>query len=109
MKDLIDFFKILSDETRLRIIVLLYKQKLCVCDICNVLDLPQPKVSKHLAKLRDNGLVEDNRKEQFVYYSLQLKDFQKNIIEEIVSNAENDPVIKADLQKLARQQACLKE
>lgn len=108
MKDLVDFFKILSDETRLRIIVLLYKQKLCVCDICNILELPQPKVSKHLAKLRDNGLVEDSRKEQFVYYSLQLKDFQKNIIEEIVSNAENDPVIKADLEKLARQ-ACFKK
>jgi ArsR family transcriptional regulator len=46
-----DFFKVLSDETRLRILILLDRRELCVCEICQILDLSQPKVSRHLAKI----------------------------------------------------------
>jgi len=74
MDKLIDFFKVLSDETRLRILVLLYHKKLCVCEICGITGEPQPKISKHLAKLRDMGFVKDERQEQFIFYDLNLND-----------------------------------
>src|SRR6056297_2989590 len=74
MKTLIDFFKILSDETRLRILALLSKEELCVCEICGALELSQPKVSKHLSKMRDKGFVATEKKEQFVFYKLNLTD-----------------------------------
>ncbi|HML25316.1 MAG TPA: metalloregulator ArsR/SmtB family transcription factor [Methanomethylovorans sp.] len=56
-----DFFKVLSDETRLRILMLLDRRELCVCEICQILGLPQPKVSRHLAKMRDLDLVRDKK------------------------------------------------
>jgi len=63
MNQLINIFKILSDETRLRIIMLLAQEDLCVCEMTGVLDVSQPKVSKCLSKLRDMNLVIDDRRE----------------------------------------------
>lgn len=93
-------FKVLSDETRLRIMVLLYHRELCVCQICGITGISQPNVSKHLAKLRDLGLVKDEKKEQYTYYSLNLGDKLFNdIIEDIVNSIENYPVLKLDIEK----------
>lgn len=71
MNQLTSLFKILSDETRLRILFLLYQEELCVCQLTGILEMSQPKISKSLSKLRDLGLVSDNRREKFVYYSLK--------------------------------------
>ena len=71
MNQLTNIFKILSDETRLRIIILLYQEELCVCELSGILDVPQPKISKNLAKFRDMNLVVDERKDKFVFYSLK--------------------------------------
>lgn len=57
-------FKILGDETRLRIFALLTKAELCVCEIEDLLGLSQSLVSNHLAVLRRAGLVESRRDEQ---------------------------------------------
>jgi ArsR family transcriptional regulator len=60
-QSLADVFKALADETRLRIFRLVTQQELCVCEIEDLLDLPQSLVSNHLAVLRRNGLVEARR------------------------------------------------
>jgi len=70
MNNAITIFKLLSDETRLRIIMLLQNEALCVCQLTGVLEISQPKASKALSKLRDLNLVTDDRQEKFVYYSL---------------------------------------
>ncbi|MBA5851544.1 metalloregulator ArsR/SmtB family transcription factor [Clostridium sp. cel8] len=101
MNELTNLFKLLSDETRLRIIVLLGQEELCVCEMCGILELSQPKVSKHLAKLRDNGFVRDERKEQFIFYSLNIKDpVLESLITNIIDNIENYPQLKADSERL---------
>lgn len=65
------FFKALSDETRLRCLLLLTKeQELCVCELVEALDVSQPLVSRHLANLRSRGIVDDERRGQWVYYRL---------------------------------------
>lgn len=102
MDKLTDFFKMLSDETRLRILVLLYHKKLCVCEICGVMEETQPKISKHLAKLRDMGFVKDERKEQFIYYYLNFDNkLFEGIIKDIVGNIEEYETLKKDVQKVA--------
>ena len=53
MNQLTSIFKLLSDETRLRMMVLLFQQDLCVCEISGILEVPQSRVSKNLSKLRD--------------------------------------------------------
>lgn len=100
MNKLTDFFKVLSDETRLRILVLLHHKKLCVCEICGITGEPQPKISKHLAKLRDMGFVKDERQEQFIFYDLNLNEqVYKEILEKIVDNINDYPELKSDIEK----------
>ena len=68
--DLDGVFKGFADPTRIRILSLLAAGELCVCDIVEILDLPQPAVSRHLAYLRRMGLVEVKRDLKFAYYRL---------------------------------------
>ena len=67
----LQLFKNLSDETRLGI-VLLPKEvgELCVCDLCTALDQSQPKISRHLAMLRESGLLLDRKQGKWVHYRL---------------------------------------
>jgi ArsR family transcriptional regulator len=108
MEKLTDFFKILSDETRVRILVLLYHKKLCVCQMCGIMEETQPKVSKHLAKLRDMGFVKDERKEQFIYYYLNFdnKIFEM-VIKDIVDNIEEYETLKKDIEKISTAESFL--
>jgi ArsR family transcriptional regulator len=65
------FFKALSDLTRLRMLVLLSGEgELCVCELTHALDEIQPKISRHLAQLRELGVVLDRRQGQWIYYRL---------------------------------------
>jgi ArsR family transcriptional regulator len=70
MKEIARIFKALSDETRLRILYLLLKGELCICDLMEVLELPQSKVSRHMAYLKNAGFVDDRREAVWVYYTL---------------------------------------
>ena len=104
--ELIQIYKCLCDETRLRILHLLTRGPLCVCHLQSVLDLDQVPVSKHLAYLREHGLVETRRHAQWMIYSLpaaepkELK-LQLQCLQDCV---QSHPIFKADLKKLARVQ-----
>lgn len=101
MDKLTDFFKVLSDETRVRILVLLYHKKLCVCQICGIMEETQPKISKHLAKLRDMGFVKDERKEQFIYYYLNFNNkLFEDVLKNILDKIEDYDTIKNDIKRL---------
>jgi ArsR family transcriptional regulator len=68
MRALEDYFKGLSDVTRLRIMNLLLQGELCVCDIQRIVDGSQPTVSRHLNYLKHSGLVLDRRDGLRVFY-----------------------------------------
>lgn len=70
MKQELSLFKALSDETRLRIMVLLSEREICVCQLMWALDLSQAKISRHLTVLRNAGLVNDRREGLWIFYSL---------------------------------------
>lgn len=62
-------FKTLSDPTRLQTLLLIQEEsELCVCELTEALNLSQPKVSRHLAQLRNTGLLSDRRQGQWVFY-----------------------------------------
>lgn len=63
-------FKGFADPTRIRVLNVLVAGELCVCDIVEILGLPQPAVSRHLAYLRRAGLVEATREWKFAHYRL---------------------------------------
>lgn len=65
------FFKMLSDETRLRCLILIARNKrVSVGELCAALVQSQPKVSRHLAVLRQSGVLVDQRDGQWVYYQV---------------------------------------
>lgn len=63
-------FRALGDPTRIRIVNLLAAGELCVCDLVDLLALPQPTISRHLAVLRASGLVRTRRVGRFCHYRL---------------------------------------
>lgn len=102
-------FKALGDDTRLAIISLLKQQgQMCVCDIYGCLDLSQPKVSRHLAYLREIGLVQDSRRGTWVYYRLHesLPGWAGNIITQAAAAVAETPVFNQYIQRLGSDDCC---
>ncbi|WP_313637033.1 metalloregulator ArsR/SmtB family transcription factor [Paenibacillus sp. FSL K6-0276] len=73
-EEMAEHFKLLGDKTRLRIVSILYQQEMCVCHLVELLQTTQPNISQHLRKLKDAGLVYEERRGQWIYYSLQVED-----------------------------------
>ncbi|BFH68528.1 transcriptional regulator [Paenibacillus dendritiformis] len=69
-----DQFKLLGDKTRLSIISILLRQEACVCHLVEILKTTQPNISQHLRKLKDGGIVREERRGQWIYYSLTIAD-----------------------------------
>jgi ArsR family transcriptional regulator len=66
-----NFFTALADPTRLRSLLLLTAEgELCVCELTHALDESQPKISRHLAMLRDAGIVSDRREGLWIHYRI---------------------------------------
>jgi ArsR family transcriptional regulator, arsenate/arsenite/antimonite-responsive transcriptional repressor len=77
------YFRALADGTRLRcLLMLLAEERLCVCELVHALELSQPRVSRHLAQLRELGVVQDERQGQWVYYRLssELPDWARQVL-----------------------------
>lgn len=99
---IVQIYRCLCDETRLRILHLLKQGPLCVCHFQEILQLSQVAVSKHLAYLRRTGMVEARRHEQWMIYSLpaslgQELDLQLRCLQDC---AQAEPVFRADLDRL---------
>ncbi len=64
-------FNLAGSEVRLSILYLLHQEnKLCVCDLGDILEMQTPAIAQHLRKMKDGGLIEKNRVGAIVYYSL---------------------------------------
>ena len=70
ISDLSDFFKIMGDNTRLKILIVLIHNKYCVNEIADIIGLSQSAVSHQLKVLRKSKLVKTTRKGRYIYYSL---------------------------------------
>lgn len=67
----IPFYKALADDTRLRcLLLILREEELCVCELTAALGESQPKISRHLAQLRQGGVLQDRRQGQWVFYRI---------------------------------------
>lgn len=105
--DLIQIYQCLCDETRLRILNLLAETPLCVCHFQDILQQPQVKISKHLAYLRERGMVETERQRNWIVYSLPAKrdaELEANMkcLQDCV---QSHPVFKKDLESAAKLRA----
>jgi ArsR family transcriptional regulator len=98
----IDIFKALSEESRLRILALLMNGEMCVCEIEICLNMSQSNASRHLTALRRSGILESYKKAQWAYYCISEK-FQEEHYElwkYLQIKLKELPTYATDYQKL---------
>jgi ArsR family transcriptional regulator, arsenate/arsenite/antimonite-responsive transcriptional repressor len=101
-------FRAFSDRTRLRILQLLTAGELCVCDLVDVLGVPQPKVSRHLAYLRKSGLVVARKGGYWSYYNLApaRNAFHAKLLDCLACCFQDVPELAKDAKRLAARIHC---
>jgi ArsR family transcriptional regulator len=95
-------FRALADPTRLRLINLVAKQEVCVCYFVEVIGVPQPKISRHLAYLRRAGIVAARREGKWMHYKLVMPSdpHAAAILSATVDALREDKELQRDSQRL---------
>jgi len=105
--DIVQLFKALADETRIRILALLKHGELCSCDIEEILRIKQSNSSRHLNKLKLAGLIISNKNSQWVYYRINEDTLRKYpFLETLIKvELEKNTVCESDLDRLRKYKA----
>ena len=114
MHDLMLVLKAVADKNRMRILKMLEKKNMCVCELAAVLAIKQPSVSKHLSILKNAGLIKDARSGQWIEYSpcrARINDYAPFLQAAVKKWLNDDPLIISDCEKaktLCRVEICSK-
>lgn len=102
--DLARLFAALSDPTRLRLLNLMAGREVCVCYFVEILRLGQPKISRHLAYLRNAGIVSARREGKWIHYCIQRPDdvAANSILDTVLASLADQPTMQADVARLTR-------
>lgn len=103
MKEIIKIYKALSDESRLRVLNLLFRRECCVCEVEQVLDVSQSKASRMLSALMNAGLLSHRQEGLWSLYSIDwdsMDDKQRAILKAVQQGFEGDLRMKTDLEAL---------
>ncbi|MCW8964437.1 MAG: metalloregulator ArsR/SmtB family transcription factor [Gammaproteobacteria bacterium] len=98
-----NFFKMLADRTRMRALMLMQSEdELCVCELTHALKLSQPKISRHLAQLREAGLVRARREGLWMYYRINpaLPAWALAVLKNALTGSELDKAFRQDHTRL---------
>jgi ArsR family transcriptional regulator len=104
MKEFIRIMKAMSDPNRVRIIKLLHRKELCVCELTELLGLAQSTVSKHLKLLDDADLIESRRDGAWIIYRIKVEpisSYAKTMLEKMHVWHEDDQVLVEMIKRLA--------
>ena len=98
------FFMALADKTRLRLLNLMRDDEICVCFFTEVLGDSQPKISRHLAYLRNAGIVEARREGKWMHYSILAPNDEggKKVLESVLEWLASKDEMRMDLEKYER-------
>lgn len=98
------FFQALGDNTRLRLLNLMGDQELCVCYFVEILDQPQPKISRHLAYLRNAGIVAARRDGKWMHYRIVMppNDGAAKVLRETLEWLKGERAMQADRARLSK-------
>ena len=101
--DLTAIFKALGEDIRLRMMGLLLKKELCVCDIEEVLGISQANASRHLGKLKTAGILTSRKNAQWVYYDISRKfsESHPELLEAISAEVKRLDGYKNDIKTLS--------
>jgi ArsR family transcriptional regulator len=99
-----ELFKALADPIRRRLLSLIGDQEVCVCFFVEALDAPQPTISRHLAYLRNAGLVQARRDGKWMHYSLVTPKSREaaDILRTSLKAIASDPASQRDRARLTK-------
>ncbi len=102
MREIVDILKLVADKTRLRILMMLDKKELCVCQLMAVLEISQPLVSKNVSLLLRAGFLDVRREGKMVFYKVNSKIDKKQtlLIEMLREMLKDDETLKLDMESL---------
>jgi ArsR family transcriptional regulator, arsenate/arsenite/antimonite-responsive transcriptional repressor len=102
--DMERFFQALGDHTRLRLLNLMGDQEICVCYFVEILDQPQPKISRHLAYLRNAGIVTTRRDGKWMHYRIVMPPNAGavKVLQEVLEWFKEEKIMQADRAKLTK-------
>ncbi len=102
--DLVRLFAALADPTRLRLLNLMNGREVCVCYFVEILKEGQPKISRHLAYLRNAGVVSARREGKWMHYSIEWPQdaAAASILNATLTSLKSDREMQADMEKLSR-------
>lgn len=90
-------FKALSDESRIRILSLILQNKeMCISDLEHILDFTQTKTSRHMAYLKNAGLINSRKVEQWIFYNI--KEEAYDLLSQVFIYLEKDPLLLKDME-----------
>ena len=92
--------KAFANKNRLRIIKMLEKKDMCVCEITAVLGIKQPSVTDHLLKLKEAGIISERQRGLFTEFFLTREKHLVNILKDIPEMLDNDSQVKRDSLKI---------
>lgn len=103
MEEIMRVLRALCDETRLRMLMLIEREELCVCEVMYILNMQQSRVSRHLNILRDAGLAKARRQGTWMYYSSTANTVHHSRVAEALRNwLKNTDTVKSDLVRLEK-------
>jgi ArsR family transcriptional regulator, arsenate/arsenite/antimonite-responsive transcriptional repressor len=98
------FFQALGDNTRLRLLNLMGEQEVCVCYFVEILNAPQPKISRHLAYLRKAGIVSARREGKWMHYRIVMPSHigATQILRQTLASLKDENAMQADMARLTK-------
>jgi len=113
VKELLRLLATLTDPTRLRLLRLVQRQELCVCELMDALQIPQYKVSRHLRLLRSAGLVEASRSGRWMHYRISHRaassNFHQQLLKLLEVHLRHLPELRRDDARLEKRLALRRE
>ena len=108
---MVEIFKALAEESRLRILAILMEDEMCVCEIEECLKMTQSNVSRHLTALKNSGILDSYKKAQWAYYKVsdKFKEDNQDLWLYLVKKLKESPSYQKDLdecQNCKRQGLC---
>lgn len=107
MSSIVSFARALADETRWRIVQLIFSEPMCVCELADILDMPQSSVSSHVQVIKKSGMLDSEKCEKWIYYRLALnhRHLLMTMGEFFEVSPASDAVLKTDAERAVKRLA----
>ncbi|MGA7161532.1 MAG: metalloregulator ArsR/SmtB family transcription factor [Bacteroidota bacterium] len=105
MDEVTSALKALSEEIRIRLLLVLMKKEACVCELMATFNMAQSKLSHHLIALRDAGFIKDEKRGKWNYYRIDMNNLdpiKRNLLSSLVTWVDEDSVVEKDRQTLEK-------